>query len=425
MILREDGILVEAVPLFRIKQHLPRPVVKNIEAAVVGELEKNHVGTRIKPGSRIAITAGSRGINNIPLIIRTAADYVSAQGGVPLVISAMGSHGGGTAEGQREVLESLGITEANVKCPVWASTDVVEIGKTPSHGVPVFCAREAVEADGLIVINRVKAHTAFRAPRESGLAKMLGIGLGRAPGAEAIHSQGVGEMGDVILELSRIVRQRLNILTGLAVVENGYEETALIQGLPPEDFENGEAELLTYAKMLQPRIPFETLDLLLVDEMGKNYSGTGMDTNVLGRWRIEGVPEPEKPHIARVIVLDLSEESHGNATGIGLADFTTRRLVNKIDFPATYLNCITSGYVQRAMIPITLDSDQEAWEVSLKTLNKEPGSLRVVRIKNTLHLDEMFCSEALMPEIKANSELEVLDGPWKMKFSREGNLIRG
>ncbi|NLT94189.1 MAG: DUF362 domain-containing protein [Clostridia bacterium] len=412
--------------MVKIKQRFPRPRVKDVPKKVKEELEKLNIEEKIGRGKRIAITGGSRGINHIADIYREIADFVSQKGGTPFVVSAMGSHGGGTPEGQRKILAHLGVTEEKIGCPVIASSDVVVLGTTPTHEIPVYCAKEAVEADGIIVVNRIKAHTAFRAPRESGLLKMLGIGLGRAPGAQAIHSRGTVEIGHVILELSRVVREKTNVIAGIAIVENGYEDTALLEGVKPEDFEEREAELLKIAKDLMPGIPFEKLDLLLVEEMGKNYSGTGMDTNVIGRWRIDGVPEPEKPHYKRIAVLDLSDFSQGNANGIGLADFTTQRLVQKIDYSATYLNCLTTGFVQRGMIPVTLNTDREVIEAALKTLHLEDwGKARIVRIKNTLYLDEMWCSESLLEEIKGNPNIEVEGIPEDWQFDEQGNLLRG
>lgn len=412
--------------MVKIKQHLPRPRVEDVICTVTRELEKLNLDSSNLAGKVIAITGGSRGITNIDKIYAELARFVKEKGGFPLIVSAMGSHGGGTAQGQKEILAHLGVSEERVGCPVVASAEVVKLGNTPTHNIPVYCAKEAVEADGIIVVNRVKAHTAFRAPRESGLLKMLGIGLGRALGAEAIHSQGPDEIGDIILELSRIVRQETKVIAGLAIVENGYEETALIKGLLPGEFEEEEAKLLQYAKELMPGIPFDKLDLLIIDEMGKNYSGTGMDTNVIGRWRIHGVSEPEKPDFKRIAVLDLTAASKGNANGIGLADFITKRLFQKIDYQTTYLNCLTTGFVQRGMIPIVLDSDQEVIETALKTLHlKDTRKARVVRIKNTLFLEEMYCSQSLLDEIKANPSLKIIENLQEFKFDGDNNLVRG
>ncbi|MFZ7103047.1 MAG: DUF362 domain-containing protein [Peptococcaceae bacterium] len=412
-------------PMVKIKQHLPRPQVEDVAAAVGKELEKLALNKKIA-GKTIAITGGSRGITGIDKIYRQVVEFIKEKGGSPLLVSAMGSHGGGTGPGQRTILTHLGVTEEKTGCPIAASAEVIKLGYTPTHQVAVYCAREAVEADGIIVINRIKAHTAFRAPRESGLLKMLAIGLGRAPGAEAIHSQGPEVIGDIILELSRIVREKTNVLAGLAIVENGYEETALLQGLRPEQFEEEEAKLLKYAKGLMPTVPFEQLDLLLIDEMGKNFSGTGMDTNVIGRWRIHGVAEAAKPLYQRIAVLDLTAASHGNANGVGLADFITKRLFAKIDYQTTYLNCLTTGFVQRGMIPVILNSHREIIEAALKTLHlSNPENAKIVRIKNTLFLDEMYCSISLLDEIQNNSNLEVIVKPREMEFDENNNFIRG
>lgn len=412
--------------MVKIRQDLPRPQVKNIGQTIKKELESLNLASRIKKGKVIAITGGSRGITDIDKILREVVSHVKTLGGEPVIISAMGSHGGGTAAGQKEILRHLNITEESINCPIIASVKVIKLGETPTHKIPVYCAQEAVEADGLIVVNRVKAHTAFRAPNESGLLKMLGIGLGRAPGAEAIHSRGTEEIGQIIVELARVVRAKTNVLAGLAIVENGYEETARIKGLSTEQFEKEEAGLLKYAKELMPGIPFPEADLLLIDEMGKNYSGTGMDTNVISRWRIHGVLEPRERDFKRIAVLDLTAHSHGNANGIGLADFTTKRLVEKIDYQATYLNCLTTGFVQRGMIPVTLDSDRQIIETALKTLHlPQPEKAKIVWIKNTLFLDEMYCSESLLPEVEANPQLEVIGELKEFEFNNSNNLIRG
>jgi len=416
---------VELPRIVKIRQQLPRPKLADPIGKVTEELNKLNIRNKVNDGKLIAITGGSRGIANINLIYKELADYVRKEGGRPIIISAMGSHGGGTTAGQREVLAHLGVTEDLIGCPVMASCDIELIGNTSTHHLPVYCAKEAITADGLIVVNRVKAHTAFRAPRESGLLKMLAIGLGRTPGADAIHSRGTEEIGSIILELSRIVREKVNVIAGLAIVENGYEETAVIEGLYPAQFEAAEERLLKYAKELMPRIPFDTLDLLLIDEMGKNYSGTGVDTNVIGRWRIHDVEEPKKPKIKRIGILDLSHASHGNANGIGLADFTTQRLVHKIDYQATYLNCLTTGFVLRGMIPVTLDSDKKLIESALRTLHlAKPERAKTCWIKNTLFLDEMYCSESLLPEIIGNAKLEVVGDIQNPRFDWADNLIR-
>ncbi|MCL5046713.1 MAG: nickel-dependent lactate racemase, partial [Actinobacteria bacterium] len=314
-----------------LRRRFPQPRLEDVAAAVTQGLERLNLGDRVAPGGRVAITAGSRGITNIVTILASAVTFLKALGVEPFIVGAMGSHGGGTAQGQREVLQSLGITPDTVGAPVLTSDEVVALGET-AGGHTVYCDKSAAEADGILVVNRVKPHTAFRAPNESGLMKMLTVGLGKHPGASSVHRLGPREIGEAIREMARLVLSAGKVVGGLAIMENSKEETAKIQGLRPEEIEAGEQALLVEAKALLPKLPVEDIDVLIVDEMGKNYSGTGMDTNVIGRWRIQGVPEPDSPRVSRLVVLDLSESSHGNATGIGLADFTTRRLVSKADW---------------------------------------------------------------------------------------------
>jgi len=409
--------------LVKIKQEFPGERVDNICDRVRREMNRMELAAKIKPGHRIAITGGSRGINRIPEILAQTAQVVRELGGEPFIVSAMGSHGGGTSHGQREVLASLGITPETVSCPVVCSSEVVKIGVTPTHRIDVYCAKEALEADGLIVVNRIKAHTAFRAPRESGLLKMMGIGLGRVPGANIIHSFGTEKMGQVILEMAGVVLERVKVLGGLAIIENGYEETQGLYGLKPGEIIEKEAALLVKANALMPRLPFEDIDLLIVDEMGKNFSGTGMDTNIIGRLRIAGVPEPSNPRIKRLVVLGLSEESHGNANGIGLADFTTRKVVNSIDYQVTYLNGLTTGFLQRVMIPIFMENDREAIQKALESLRLPEGEkARIVRIKNTLHLEKIAVSENMLQEVSSRPGLEIISKPQKLSFDAAGYI---
>ncbi|MDR3564081.1 MAG: DUF362 domain-containing protein [Negativicutes bacterium] len=411
--------------MIKLEQSFPRPRLDDLAGQVKIELDKLALTEKDVRGKNIAITAGSRGINRIPEIHAAVVARLKEMGANPFLISAMGSHGGGTPEGQREVLDSLGITPDTVGCPVICSSAVVKIGVTPTHHVDVYCAKEAVEADGLIVMNRIKCHTAFRAPRESGLFKMMGIGLGRVPGAESIHSMGTEVTGQVILELGRIVLKEVNVLGGIAIVENGYEDTEGLYGLNPDEIEAQEALLLQKSNELLPKLPFDDIDLLIVDEMGKDFSGTCMDTNIIGRWRIAGVAEPLRPRIKRVAVLDLTEASHGNANGIGLADFTTRKLVDKINYKATYLNSITTGFLMRTMLPMILDSDQEVIDSAVQSLKAaDVDSLRVVRVKNTLHLDEIWVSSNLQRELSGRSDIKVVGAAEPLRFDAAGNIVK-
>lgn len=406
----------------KIKQEFPGQSVTDVGSEVAGELGKIKLHERVRPRASVAITAGSRGIKNITAILKSVADTIKAAGACPFVVGAMGSHGGGTAAGQKEVLSTLGITEEAIGCPVHTSDEAVEVGSTPS-GARVYCDRAAWSADGIIVVNRVKPHTTFHGPVESGLFKMMVVGLGKAEGAAAIHRLGPRRMARELLEMGRLYVRSGKVLAGLAIVENSREETAAVEAASPEGVEEMEKRLLQMAYRLLPRLPAERLDFLVMCEMGKNISGTGMDNNVIGRTRIAGVPEPETPFIARVVVLDLTDESHGNATGLGLADFTTRRLVDKMDAGATYLNCITSGNVQRAMLPIIMADDRGAIEAAIKSLTgADPANLKGAVIKNTLDLELLWVTEAVAASLAGREDVKVLSEPEPLAFTN-GRLI--
>ncbi|MGB9826179.1 MAG: hypothetical protein ACPLRU_05860, partial [Desulfofundulus sp.] len=351
----------------KIRQIFPRPVVHDIRDRVLREMERINFRKRIKPGQRVAITAGSRGIKNITIILKAVVEAVRMAEAEPFVIGAMGSHGGGTARGQEEILTSLGITRETLGCPVLTSAEAVEIGQTPG-GIKAFCDVNAWDADGIIVCNRIKPHTSFHGPVESGLMKMMAVGLGKVKGASFIHRVSPMEISTTLIDIGEIFIRSGKILAGVGVVENSYDDTAIIEAAAPEEILDMERRLLAEAYRLMPRLPVDRLDFLIVREMGKNISGTGMDTNVIGRIRMVGVPEPASPLITRIVVLDLTGASHGNATGIGLADFTTRRLVDKMDRQKTYLNCITSGNVQRAMLPMVMPDDRAAVEAAMESL---------------------------------------------------------
>lgn len=409
--------------MFSVRQRLPRPRVGDLREAVETALDAAQIPARVRPGARVAITAGSRGISDLPPILAAAAGRLRDLGAEPFIVAAMGSHGGGTVAGQGAVLAELGVTPEAVGAPVVVTEEAVVLGTTPS-GQPVYCDREAAAADGILVVNRVKPHTAFRGAHESGLLKMLAVGLGKRYGAEAVHRRGPAGMEAGIVEAARIILGTGKVVGGLGIVENAYEETAILEGFAPEEIEAGEARLLKAARDLLPGLPAGEIDLLIVEEMGKNYSGTGMDTNVIGRWRIQGVPEPEHPRVTRLVVLRLSEQSRGNATGIGLADFTTRRLVEATDWPATYLNCLTSTFVNRAMCPIALPSEREAILVALGSANlPDRRKARIMRVANTLHLETVQVSEALLPALAGRPGVEVAPEAERLRFDGEGKLL--
>lgn len=408
----------------KIRQVFPRPVVNDPRDTVLCEMARIDLGAKVKPGQRIAITAGSRGIKNIVTILSALVESVRLAGVEPFIVGSMGSHGGGTAEGQKEVLKSLGISEESLGCPVLTSADVVEIGET-HQGVKVFCDVNAWNADGIIVCNRIKPHTTFHGPVESGLIKMMAVGLGKAKGASYVHRLGPQQIAEALMDIGSFLLQSGKIIAGIGIVENSYEETAVIRAGAPCELLEMEKGLLIEAYRLMPSLPVEKLDFLIVREMGKNFSGTGMDTNVIGRARMAGVPEPDRPFIARIVVLDLTGASHGNATGIGLADITTRRLADKIDYEATYLNCITSGNVQRAMLPIVMADDRAAIDAALRSLTTgDPGNLKGAIINNTLELEYLWVTENLVPDLSRRPGVKVAGPPHPPTFY-EDNLING
>jgi hypothetical protein len=414
---------VTAIPaLVPIRQLFPSDRVADVKSAMLDALAGLMLAAKIRPGMRVAITAGSRGIAGIPLILRTAADYISSLGARPVVVAAMGSHGGGTPAGQLEVLASLGITPESMGCEVRGGTDVVDLGRTASH-LTVYTDAYAAGCDGILVINRIKQHTSFHGPLESGLVKMLVVGLGKPAGAAQFHSLGAARLSAALAEVGEVLLARLPVLGGIAILENGREETADLVPVAPPDLISHEPALLLRAKQLLPRLPVQRLDLLVVDQMGKNFAGTGMDTNIIGRIGIFGVPDAE-PHIERIVVLDLSDGSHGNANGMGLADFITKRFEEKIDFEATYLNTLTATFVQRARMPIVMKSDRIAILTALKTLGSPaPESIRMMRIPNTLMLEHIWASPAALASCGHDCAVEVLGPAVELQFDTNGNLV--
>lgn len=409
--------------MYRIRQTFQGSAVADIPATVQRELARIGLASAIKPGQTVALTAGSRGVANIATIIKAVVDYLKTIGARPFVIPAMGSHGGGTAEGQREVLQHYGITAETMGVPLRATMEVVQIGETPD-GIPVWLDKYASEADHIGVINRVKPHTDFSGAIESGMFKMMTIGLGKYHGAQHYHRANVQYSYEhVIRTVGHTVLQRARLAFGLGIIENGYDQTAVIRATLAPQLEATEVELQALSKKLAARLPFDFLHLLIVDEMGKNISGAGMDTKVIGRIMNLTEPPPQHPRILRIYVRDLHDDSYGNATGVGLADFVSRRLVNKIDAKPTYINCLTGLSPESARIPITLDTDREAVDAALGTIGLvKPEEARIVRIKNTLLLEELEVSAALRAEVEPRQDVEILWGPKELAFGTDGTL---
>jgi hypothetical protein len=407
--------------LVRVKQQFPGPLLHDIPAAVRDALGR--LPLAVEPGQTVALAVGSRGIVNIDTITRACVDYLKGLGARPFVFPAMGSHGGGTTEGQTSVLEHYGVTEAAMGCPVRATMDVVPVGE--ALGLPVWLDRYAAEADWIGVINRVKPHTDFKGEIESGLFKMMTIGLGKHRGAIQGHRANIRHRYEtVITAVGREMVRKARIAFGLGIVENGYDETAKVVAFLPADIEAGERALLREAKGWMARLPFDECDLLIVDEMGKDISGAGMDSNVIGRHGTFFEPPFPSPKITFIVVCDLTAHTSGNATGIGNADFTTRRLVDKIDWNATYINCLTACSPAGAKLPPVLETDRDAIAVALSCLGLDRvDDARVVRIKNTLRLAEVEVSEACLPEVAKREDLSQVSVPAPLAFDASGALV--
>lgn len=409
--------------MIRVRQKFPSPVVDDLRSEIFASIEKIAIDQRIKSGDSVAIGAGSRGIADIAIAVKATADALKKIGAKPFIFPAMGSHGGATIEGQTAILGHYGISAKSMAVPICATMDAIEIGQT-ADDLPVFLDAIAHEADHVVPINRVKSHTDFRGSVESGLMKMLAIGVGKQRGANMYHKAFFRYGFErVILTASDLLINSGKIAFGVALIENAYGQTVHIEAIPADQIITRERELLIKAKSLSGRLPFDTLDLLIVDWIGKNISGTGMDTNVIGRFRQNFEREPEKPSILRIFVRDLTPDSGGNGTGIGLADFTTTRFVEKFDRRVTYMNGITSLAPQKSQIPYYYDTDREALKTALVTIGLTPPELaRVVRIENTLRLSEVEISEALIDEVKDRTDLELIGELKNFEFNENGDL---
>ncbi|MQA01844.1 MAG: DUF2088 domain-containing protein [Streptosporangiales bacterium] len=406
-----------------VQQKVDAPQVADVAAATRAALEP--LRARVTAGMSVAITAGSRGIADKPAVVRAAGEWLRSVGAEPFVVPAMGSHGGATPEGQVELLGELGMTEQSVGMPIRATMDTARVGQVPG-GPEVHLDAYAAEADGILAVNRVKAHTDFSGELESGVGKIVAIGLGKQRGAEGVHRFGPANLGTWIPRVARHLVDTGKVLGGLAILENAHDRAARIELLEPADIAGpGEAQLLLEAKQLMGRLPFDDIDVAVVDAMGKNVSGSGMDTNVIGRMMIRGSPEFEGPNIRNIAVLDLTDESHGNSVGVGLADFVPFRLMAKVDLRATYVNAMTSGLggPQRAQLPITLPTDRDAVAAAILTCGRpDTAQARVVRMRSTLDLEDLLVSEALRDEVLANDRLTITGEPSPLAFGPDGRI---
>ena len=422
-----DLIKNQPIPkMVRIRQNFDRShiPVEDIASTVQKELDREDLGGKIRPGMKIAVTCGSRGMTNNALMARAMVDFVKSKGAEPYIVASMGSHGGATAEGQTQILKDYGITEEAMGCPVKSSMETVQIGLSGVRKQPVFIDKNASEADGILLFNRIKPHTSFRGPYESGLMKMMAIGLGKQKGAESIHHQSPAIMHELVEEYGRTILENCPVLGGIAVIENAYDDTYLIKGLTPREIIDEEPRLKEISYQTIARLLFDECDVLVVDKIGKNISGDGMDPNISGRFVLPlycsgGIDA------AKVVVLDITDETHGNAQGIGLAEVTTRRLVNRMKLEMTYPTGVTNTFLHLMKIPMIMDNDREALQLALMCCPEaeDHDHMKLIRIPNTAHIGEIEISEGLLPQARANPNIEILTDLYDLPFDSQGNLF--
>ena len=416
------GLDVELPRMIRVRQKFETPRIEDVAAAVAEQFSNPAIRERVQPGMRIAVGCGSRGIANVAECAGTVVAQLKALGAEPFIFPAMGSHGAASAEGQVKVLDSLGINEQTMGCPIKSSMEVVELGKL-DNGMPVYFDRHAAEADAVVLVCRVKVHTNFRAPIESGIIKMLVIGMGKIAGASAVHWHGFDTFKDILPAAGKLIMEHKNFLFGVAMVENAAEETALVEIVPAEQVLQREPELLEMSKQLMPRLQFDEIDVLIVDRMGKNITGAGMDPNIIGR-NTRATEWENKPDIKKIAVLGLTPETDGNATGLSGADVITMRLYRDFDPGKTYANVIAATLLDGAAIPMIMNTDREAVQLAAKTvLRTLPKDTAIVHIANTLEIVEIDVSEPLLPYIQANPDkFEILGELAPLDFDEDGNL---
>jgi hypothetical protein len=400
--------------MVKVNQKFHAPQLEDVGSEVRKTLNKTNVLNKIREGDSVAIAVGSRGLADLPVLVRETVKEIKRVGGQPFIVPAMGSHGGATDEGQIDVLLQLGVTEEATGAPIKSSMEVVKIGELP-NGLPVYIDKNAYEADKIVVINRIKPHTAFRGPVESGLMKMITIGLGKQKGAEAAHAFSFKYMAEHVPEMAKISLTKSPIIFGLASIENAYDRVAKVIAVPAENLEETEPYLLNEAKSLMPKIHFDEFDVLIVDELGKDISGDGMDPNITGNF---ATPYAHGgPDIKRTVVLGLTEKTHGNANGIGMADMTTKEVVDEIIWEKGYANALTSTVIEVVKLPMVLETKELAVKAAIKTCNAfDLTKARVVRIKNTLDIGEIWISESMIEEARSNSHLEIVAEPEELVF---------
>ncbi|MCT2346140.1 nickel-dependent lactate racemase [Niallia taxi] len=417
-------VLLQDIPvpkMAKVKVNFDDAKIDDLTSILMKKLQREKIGKTIKPGMEIAVAVGSRGLDRIIELTAVTVKFLKDLGAKPFIVPSMGSHGGATAEGQRAVLEHLGITQEAVGAEIRSSMEVVEVGRL-ANGLPVYVDKYALQADGIVVINRVKPHTAFRGPVESGIMKMISIGLGKQKGAEACHQMGFKHMAENVPAMAKVIMEKTPFLFGVATVENAFDKIAIVEVLTPDEVIAKEPDLQKKAKSLLPKLFFDQLDVLVIDEIGKNISGDGMDPNITGRY-----PTPYAsggPDVNKMVVLDVTPQSEGNANGVGTADFTTQRLLDKMDREGTYANGLTSTVVAPTKIATTLPNDRMTFQAAVKTCNiLNFNDVKLVRIKNTLVLSEIEVSESLLDYVCSHPNMEQITDLKEIPFNEQSNLF--
>ena len=408
-LLLEEDARRQLPTMYRVRQNFQKDCLTDVERTVRAEFSKEEIRSRVKPGMKVALGVGSRGIRNLSLIVRCVVEELKKLGAKPFILGAMGSHGGGTVQGQLEVLHTYGITEQAMGVPVIASNDVVLLGQT-SRGIQVYFDKICLEeADLIIPINRVKLHTDFVDNIQSGMCKMLVIGLGHHRGCTAIHQADFSYFGDTLKEATRLILSRSKVGFGIAIMENAYDQTLLVEAVPAERMLQREAELIELCKQNMPLLMIPEIDVLVVERIGKDISGNGFDPNILGKSLLLDQFVLPVPKINRMVLLDLSEATHGNAVGIGIFDITTRKVFEQLDMESMYANDIALGCLDDCKIPLVAENEDEAIRVAIKVLRgNDPARLKIVKIRDTLHLEEIQVSQDLLDVVAADPRLELL-----------------
>lgn len=419
---RVEGMEQVRIPrMARIRQIFDSSRIGDSAAVLQRELEEKAGDCGDLTGKRVAITVGSRGIPHLADIVLTVIRFLQDRGAAPFIVPAMGSHGNACAEGQLEIVNSYGITEESMGVPICSTMEVVLLG-TLDDGTPVYCDRYAAEADGLVVMNKIKPHTDFRGSHESGLAKMMAIGLGNHKGASMFHMMGMDTFPERLPKVARVFLEKLPVLFGVAMIQNAYDQLCVEEVVPAEHLLERETELLKTAKDRMGRFKFDDVDVLVVDEIGKNISGAGLDPNIVGRNFSRNIHDGLR--LQKLFIRGLSEETHHIGTGISLADITTRRCLNSIDFSAVWANAITATVIQSGAIPMYMENDREALMLAIRTCNGiDLRNPRVVRIKNTLEITEFEVSEAVLDELSGRDDIQILSEPREIQFDPEGFMI--